>query len=187
MQLLCRLARRHPKRRIHVLNLSSSQCLPLEQECRQQGGQLTMETCPHYLALAAEEVPECGTEFKTWPPIRELGNQERLWQELRVGGAIRMIGSDHSPATPGARALTCGRGRGDFLRAWPGINSLQLSLPVVWTAANQRGELGDTSLGYYCVGNIKYTHCARSRLCRMDLLFREPLLSRQAGHVGLST
>ncbi|XP_017034616.1 allantoinase [Drosophila kikkawai] len=140
LQLLCRLARRHPKRRIHVLNLSSAMCLPLEEECRQQGGQLTMETCPHYLALAAEEVPECGTEFKTWPPVREQDNQERLWAALRMGGAIRMIGSDHSPATPGARALTCGRGRGDFLRAWPGINTLQLSLPVVWTASNRRGS-----------------------------------------------
>ncbi|XP_020797913.1 uncharacterized protein LOC110176043 [Drosophila serrata] len=140
MQLLCRLARRHPKRRIHVLNLSSAKCLPLEEECRQQGGQLTMETCPHYLSLAAEEVPECGTEFKTWPPIREQDNQEQLWAALRMGGAIRMIGSDHSPASPGARALIGGRGRGDFLRAWPGINSLQLGLPVIWTAANRRGS-----------------------------------------------
>nr|XP_036675997.1 allantoinase isoform X1 [Drosophila suzukii] len=139
-QLLCRLARRHPGRCIHILNASSGQCLPLVEECRRQGGNLSLDTCPHYLALAAEEVPECGTEFKTWPPIRERRNQEHLWPALRLGGAIRMIGSDHSPATPGARALTCGRGRGNFLNAWPGINSVQLSLPVVWTAANQRGS-----------------------------------------------
>ncbi|XP_017074214.1 allantoinase [Drosophila eugracilis] len=139
-QMLCRLACRHPRRCIHIQNASSGDCLPLVEECRRQGGNLTLDTCPHYLALAAEDVPECGTEFKTWPPIRERRNQEKLWKEaLKLGGAIRMIGSDHSPATPGARALTCGRGRGNFLKAWPGINSLQLSLPVVWTAANQRG------------------------------------------------
>lgn len=140
-QLLCRLANRHPRRCIHILNCSSGESLPLVEECRRQGGNLTVDTCPHYLALAAEDVPDCGTEFKTWPPIRERRNQERLWQALRPGGAIRMIGSDHSPATPGARALTCGRGRGNFLKAWPGINSLQLSLSVVWTAAaNRRGK-----------------------------------------------
>ncbi|XP_017002412.2 allantoinase [Drosophila takahashii] len=139
-QMLCRLSQRHPRLKLHILNASSGQCLPLVAECRRQGGQISLDTCPHYLHLAAEEVPECGTEFKTWPPIRERGNQEALWLGLQMGGAIRMIGSDHSPATPGARALTCGRGRGNFLKAWPGINSLQLSLPVVWTAANQRGS-----------------------------------------------
>ncbi|EDV46579.1 uncharacterized protein LOC6550115 [Drosophila erecta] len=138
-QLLCRLAGRHPRRCIHILNCSSGESLPLVEECRRQGGNLTVDTCPHYLALAAEDVPNCGTEYKTWPPIRERRNQERLWQAIRLGGAIRMIGSDHSPATPGARALTCGRGRGNFLKAWPGINSLQLSLPVVWTAGKRRG------------------------------------------------
>ncbi|XP_017113479.1 allantoinase isoform X2 [Drosophila elegans] len=144
-QLLCRLAQRHPRRGIHILNASSGQCLQLVEAYQRQAGaagsNLTLDTCPHYLALAAEDVPPCGTEFKTWPPIRERSNQEALWQALGVGGAIRMLGSDHSPATPGARALTCGRGRGNFLKAWPGINSLQLSLPVVWTAANRRGSV----------------------------------------------
>ncbi|XP_017041922.1 allantoinase [Drosophila ficusphila] len=142
-QLLCRVARRHPRRCIHILNASSGRCVPLVEECRRgEGatGNLSMDTCPHYLSLASEEVPECGTEFKTWPPIRERSNQDALWAALKVGGAIRLIGSDHSPATPGARALTCGRGRGNFMKAWPGINSLQLSLPAIWTAANQRGS-----------------------------------------------
>ncbi|KAH8323854.1 hypothetical protein KR067_006886 [Drosophila pandora] len=146
VEMLCRLSKRHPRRRIHILNLSSGKCLPLAAECRRSGGHLTIETCPHYLALGAEEIPECGTEFKTWPPIREQSNQDLLWPELKPGGGIRIIASDHSPATPGARCLTCGRGRGNFLKAWPGINSLQLSLPVVWTASHQRSTEGKESI-----------------------------------------
>ncbi|XP_001354352.1 allantoinase [Drosophila pseudoobscura] len=143
MQQLSRLAQRYPRRRLHALNVSSAEVLATAEACQRAGGQLTVETCPHYLALSAEEVPECGTEFKTWPPIRERSNQERLWRALRPGGVIRMIASDHSPATPGVRCLTGGRGRGNFLKAWPGINSLQLSLPVVWTAGGGRGGARD--------------------------------------------
>ncbi|BFG00077.1 allantoinase [Drosophila madeirensis] len=143
MQLLGRLAQRYPRRRLHALNVSSAKALAPAEACQRAGGQLTVGTCPHYLALSAEEVPKCGTEFKTWPPIRERSNQERLWRALRPGGAIQMIASDHSPATPGLRCLTGGRGRGNFLKAWPGINSLQLSLPAVWTALGGGG--GGTS------------------------------------------
>jgi len=185
--------------RIHILNASSGQCLPLVEECRRQGGNLSLDTCPHYLALAAEEVPECGTEFKTWPPIRERRNQEHLWPALRLGGAIRMIGSDHSPATPGARALTCGRGRGNFLNAWPGINSVQLSLPVVWTAANQRGKPGSTPsltlIAGQWIANIKYTQrvlqllgayiCIKSEAARAPTHFWEPTQASTMLHTSV--
>ncbi|KAH8303876.1 hypothetical protein KR018_002122 [Drosophila ironensis] len=148
VEVVCRVAKRHPRRRVHILNVSSAMCLPLATECRRLGGgHLTVETCPHYLALGAEDVPDCGTEYKTWPPIREHSNRSLLWRQLGPGGGIQMIASDHSPATPGARTLTGGRGRGNFLKAWPGINSLQHSLPVVWTASSEQGEkalsLGD--------------------------------------------
>jgi len=43
--------------------------------------------------------------------------------------------SDHSPCTADLKR----RDTGDFAAAWGGISSLQLSLPVVWTAAVARG------------------------------------------------
>ena len=57
------------------------------------------ETCPHYLALTAEEVPDGATQFKCCPPIRDAANQERLWQGL-AAGVIDCVVSDHSPCTP---------------------------------------------------------------------------------------
>ena len=35
-----------------------------------RGLPLTVETCPHYLTFAAEEIPDGATEFKCAPPIR---------------------------------------------------------------------------------------------------------------------
>jgi allantoinase len=46
-----------------------------------------------------------------------------------------MITSDHSPFSPDLKLP----GSGDFMKAWPGITSLQHSLSIVWTQARPRG------------------------------------------------
>jgi allantoinase len=103
-------------------------------EAQAAGVKITAETCPHYLHFVAEEVPAGATEFKCCPPIRERDNREELWDGLR-DGTIDLIVSDHSPC-PGEMKL---RESGDFMKAWGGIASLQLRLPVVWTEARRRG------------------------------------------------
>ena len=108
-------------------------------EARREGLPLQAETCPHYLALDAESVPDGRTEWKCAPPIREARNRDGLWQGLREG-TLSMVVSDHSPCPPEMKDLE----KGDFGAAWGGIASLQLSLPVVWMEAAQRGfGLGD--------------------------------------------
>ena len=119
---------------IHVVHLSSAEALPQLAEAKREGLPLTVETCPHYLFFAAEDVPPGRTEFKCSPPIRERANRERLWDGL-AAGTIDMVVSDHSPCTPALKSLE----DGDFLKAWGGIASLQLRLPVMWTEARRRG------------------------------------------------
>lgn len=131
--LLLRLAR-ETGARVHVVHLSSAAALPLLAAARADGVPVTVETCPHYLSLTAEEVPDGDTSFKCCPPVRGAANREALWQGLR-DGVIDMIVSDHSPCTPDLKRLDSG----DFGQAWGGIASLQLGLPVVWTQARARG------------------------------------------------
>jgi allantoinase len=121
--------------RVHVVHLSSSDALPLLAQARADGVRVTVETCPHYLALTAEEVPDGDTRFKCCPPVREAGNRDALWQGL-ADGTIDMIVSDHSPCTADLKRLETG----DFGQAWGGIASLQLGLPVVWSQARERGH-----------------------------------------------
>lgn len=120
--------------RVHVVHLSSADAIPQIQKARAAGGHLTVETCPHYLTFAAEEIPERATQFKCAPPIRERENRERLWAGLRER-SIDMIATDHSPCPPEMKR----KDSGDFLNAWGGIASLQVSLPAVWTEAKRRG------------------------------------------------
>ncbi|MGW0086758.1 allantoinase AllB [Streptomyces sp. NPDC003393] len=118
--------------RVHVLHLSSGDALPLIAEARAQGVRITVETCPHYLTLSAEEVPDGASEFKCCPPIREAANRDLLWQAL-ADGTIDCVVTDHSPSTADLKT-------DDFATAWGGISSLQLSLSAVWTEARRRGH-----------------------------------------------
>jgi allantoinase len=120
--------------RAHILHLSSGDALPMLAGARREGVRVTAETCPHYLALCAEEIPDGATQFKCCPPVREAANRELLWQGL-ADGAIDCVVSDHSPCTPELKRLDVG----DFGLAWGGISSLEVGLPVVWTEARRRG------------------------------------------------
>lgn len=127
---LCRETRCH----VHIVHLSAAEALPDIEAARAEGLPLTVETCPHYLLLSAEEIPEGATEYKCAPPIRGASNRERLWQALQAG-TIDLIATDHSPCPP---ALKC-RESGDFSKAWGGIASLSVAFPLMWTEASRRG------------------------------------------------
>jgi allantoinase len=120
--------------RIHVVHLSAARAIGMLREAKGRGLPVTVETCPHYLHFAAEEIADGATQFKCAPPIRSRQNREALWQGLR-DGAIDLIATDHSPCPPAMKQLDCG----DFRSAWGGIASVSLALPVVWTEARQRG------------------------------------------------
>jgi allantoinase len=125
------LARRYGTR-LHILHLSSADALPMLAAARADGVRVTVETCPHYLTFAAEDVPDGATAFKCCPPIREAANRERLWAGL-ADGTIDAVVSDHSPSTPDLKPP-------DFGRAWGGIAGLQVGLPAVWSGARRRGH-----------------------------------------------
>jgi allantoinase len=133
IDLLIRLAREY-RARIHVVHLASADALSAIAEARAEGLGITVETCPHYLTFAAEDIADGATAFKCAPPIRERGHRERLWNALR-DRALDLVASDHSPAPASLKHLE----DGDFVKAWGGVASLQLGLAAVWTGASARG------------------------------------------------
>jgi allantoinase len=132
--LLIDLSRRH-RTRVHVVHLSSAAAVDMLRRARADGLPVSVETCPHYLFFAAEEIPDGATAYKCAPPIRDRANQCQLWDALREK-VIDLVATDHSPAPPALKCVDCG----DFLRAWGGIASLQTGLAAVWTAASKRGH-----------------------------------------------
>jgi allantoinase len=116
--------------RVHIVHLASAKALPMLRAAKADGLKITVETCPHYLYFAAEEIAGGNTLLKCAPPIRCKQNQVELWGGL-LDGTIDLIASDHSPCPPAMKS-------GDFDKAWGGIASISLGLPVVWTAAASR-------------------------------------------------
>lgn len=119
---------------VHVVHLSASEALEIIKKAKQEGVSITVETCPHYLCLTAEEIQKGQTQYKCAPPIRENTNREALWRGLKEG-IIDFVVSDHSPCTPNLKKFETG----NFTDAWGGISSLQLGLSSVWTVGQNFG------------------------------------------------
>ena len=134
IELMIALARQY-RARVHIVHVSSELSVPLIHRARKEGLRVTAETCPHYLVFTARGIRRGATEYKCAPPIRDSRNQEGMWRALKAK-TIDMVVSDHSPSPP---AKKC-RETGDFFRAWGGISSLQLGLPVMWTKMNGRNH-----------------------------------------------
>lgn len=120
--------------KIHIVHLSSDEALTIISQAKAEGLLFTAETCPHYLTIAAENIPDGKTLFKCCPPIREENNRQNLWQAIKQG-VISFIVSDHSPCTPQLKRMDSG----DLEKAWGGISALQFGLPLIWSEAKQRG------------------------------------------------
>jgi allantoinase len=139
----------------HIVHLSSADGVAAVRDAQVRGTILSAETCPHYLTFSADEVPDGGTQFKCAPPIRGPVHREQLWDGLR-GGVCRLAATDHSPAPPALKSVDSG----NFVTAWGGIASLELSLAAMWTGASNRG---------FTVNDIaRWMSREPARLCGLD-------------------
>ncbi|WP_309068039.1 allantoinase AllB [Microbacterium sp.] len=125
-------AARRTGARAHIVHVSAADALADVRAAQAEGVRITVETCPHYLALREEDVPDGSGVFKCCPPIRDGANRDRLWEGV-LDGTIAAIVSDHSPATADLKQ------KSDLGEAWGGIAGVQTGLSAVWTEARRRG------------------------------------------------
>lgn len=118
--------------RLHLVHLSTGRAVALAAEARTRGVDVTVETCPHYLAFSGEDMERLGAVLKCAPPLRPQAEVDALWAALRAG-QIDTIGSDHSPSPPD---LKTGE---DFFGIWGGVAGVQSSLAVLLTGGRERG------------------------------------------------
>jgi allantoinase len=133
IQMLIAMAEQYGAR-VHVVHLACADAIAMLRAARSRDVLVSVETCPHYLTFAAEQIAPGATSFKCAPPIREHDHRERLWQAL-MDGDIDLIATDHSPAPASDKCLV----DGNFVEAWGGIASLQLGASIVWTGMRSRG------------------------------------------------
>ncbi len=133
IQLMLALCREY-RFRLHIVHLATSLALEMLRAAKAEGLRVSVETCPHYLHFSSDTIPDGQTLFKCAPPIRNRENCETLWQGLQEG-VIDLVATDHSPCPPEMKRLS----ERSFRKAWGGIASLSLALPIMWTEASARG------------------------------------------------
>lgn len=111
---------------LHIVHVSCGRGVQLVIEAQARGVNVTCETCPHYLALKAEDMLQSGAVAKCAPPLRAQAEQDDLWQHLEAGH-IQFVASDHSPAPPDMKTSD------NFFQIWGGIAGCQSLLPVLLT------------------------------------------------------
>ncbi|KIM92753.1 hypothetical protein OIDMADRAFT_139128 [Oidiodendron maius Zn] len=168
-----------PELPLHIVHLSSSEAVPILRNARARGVKITAETCPHYLALSAEEARSGDTRYKCCPPIRAKANQDELWKELLHHGdhaeglgVIHSVVSDHSPCTANLKNLPVQMDDrdsnphnddhervGDFASAWGGLASVEMTLATLWTEMSRRGLTGSPQTANRSLVNIARWCC----------------------------
>jgi allantoinase len=112
--------------RLHFVHISSPEGVELIDRAKRRGLDVTVETCPHYLALSELDMERLGPVAKCAPPLRDEARIERMW-ELLAEGRIDVIASDHSPCP---EELKNAPGK-TFAEAWGGIAGAQSSLELM--------------------------------------------------------
>jgi allantoinase len=109
--------------RFHVVHTASARGVQAVRRAQSSGARLTAETCPHYLALSADDFDSLGVMMKVFPPIRQPADQVVLWEAVRDGTVVS-VGSDHAPHTRAEKAV-------GLASAPAGISGVETLVPVL--------------------------------------------------------
>ena len=104
--------------RLHIVHVSWVPSAALIHVARDNGADVSGETCPHYLLYSEDDLERMGGLGKCAPPFRPASGLEGMWGGL-ADGWLSMVVSDHSPST-----LELKQGK-NFLKIWGGISGCQ--------------------------------------------------------------
>ena len=107
---------------LHVAHLSSALGLQAAEDAMRIGTALTLETCPQFLLLSADDFDRVGAHMKMLPPIRLPADRAALVDPLRRG-VITIISTDHAPHTDDEKSQPFA----DAPAGSPGVQTLYLS------------------------------------------------------------
>lgn len=125
--------------RVHICHVSHPMVAQVVKDAQHEGLPVTAETCPHYLALTEDIVFEKGAPAKCTPPMRKQEDVDRLWDYV-LDGTLSCVGSDHSPAADEEKDNSTR----DIWKAWGGLNSISIFLPMMYDLVVNQKHLSPT-------------------------------------------
>ena len=112
---------------IHIVHVSSRLASEEVRAAQALGGDVSAESCPHYLLFDESYIPRFGNFVKVAPPLRSVEDVSYLWEALS-DGVLTVVASDHAPFTPEEKEAA------DFATSGQGIPSLEMLVPTMLDA-----------------------------------------------------
>jgi allantoinase len=129
------IARQAPGCKAHIVHMSIPQGAAAVRAAKDEGIDITVETCPQYLGLNEDDLREMGGVAKCDPPVRSKKLVDELWNYV-IDGTVDMLASDHSPHPFDRKVVEAD----NFSYASEGVTGLQTMMPVAITeGVHKRG------------------------------------------------
>ncbi|HEV2695838.1 MAG TPA: dihydropyrimidinase [Verrucomicrobiae bacterium] len=124
----------------YIVHLSCKEALAEAVAARQKGVRVAVETLIQYLTLDktyAEKPKFEGAKYVMSPPLRDIRNQEVLWNGLR-DGLVQTVATDHAPFDFRNQKEM---GKNDFTKIPNGIPSLEERVNLLYTYGVKTGKI----------------------------------------------
>ncbi|MGH8046009.1 MAG: dihydropyrimidinase [Chthoniobacterales bacterium] len=125
---------------IYIVHTSCVEALREAVEARLKGVDVAVETLIQYLVLDRTYAERGGFEaskFVMSPPLRDVSNQDVMWQGLR-SGLVQTVATDHAPFDFEAQKPM---GKDDFTKIPNGIPSLEERVNLLYTHGVCEGRI----------------------------------------------
>lgn len=117
--------------RLYIVHTSSRLALEEGRRARENGTDITIETCPHYLTHSIDW--SHGDVGKINPPLRELSDCAALWNGI-ADGTIDTVATDHIHRDLSSKD-------GGIWKASPGCPGIDTLLPVLLSEGHHKRKL----------------------------------------------
>ena len=114
---------------LYLVHISTPEAVAVAKAARDEGLNLHIETCPHYLYLTEESLVKYGAYAKCNPPLRTYEQTQKMWEYV-MDGTIDTVGSDHAPYTVEEKE----KNKEDIFVAPAGFPGIETRLPLMLTA-----------------------------------------------------
>jgi allantoinase len=122
--------------KLHFVHISSAAGVEEIIKARNEGQDVTLESCPHYFTITTSQFEQIGPLAKCSPPLRDEVEQEKLWEALKQG-KIDMLTSDHSPCPPEMKYSESN----NIFEVWGGVSGCQNNVDVMFDEAVKKHKV----------------------------------------------
>jgi len=121
---------------VHLAHISSKDGVETVEKAKNGSGDITAETCPHFLVFSEKDLEKKGPYLRTNPPVKKKKDVAALWNHLSKG-TIDIVTTDHAPGTREEKEI----GKDDIWKSQIGVPGVETLLPILYSEGVNEGRI----------------------------------------------